>query len=595
MEKTIKIGKFTIGKNYPPLIIAEAGVNHNGSLKLAKKLVDVAVEAGADAIKFQTFKAENLVTKDTPKVSYQEKAIGGTESQLQMLKKLELNYDSFNLLKNYCDEKNIIFLSTPHTGDVIDFLEPLVPAYKIGSGDLNNVPFLKKIAKKGKPMILGTGMATMDEVKEALNAIYGKGSNEVIMLHCTTTYPCPKNEVNLRAMQTMQNELDCLVGYSDHTLGIDVSLMAVKLDAVVIEKHLTLDKNMKGPDHKASLNPDEFKEMVKSIKRKNKVKIPKEVLGDGIKRPTKAEKAILKLVRKSIISAKDIPPKTKITRDMLVIKRPGIGIRPKELKNLIGKTAKNLIKKDTLIRFSDFERIPKIFVASFNRASDGAITKLVKKMNENQMYSNNYSLADYILAVGDRIETFDFVLKRFRENKRIIHLWAGEISQGTRDEIYRHAMTIMSEIQLCTNPKAKRRVIDLCKAIGKKPNAYVVGNLMLDNLEIGKTKVPKESYDLVLYNPPTILSKKEILKELEQIKRLLSKRKYIWLEPNGDSGSELIKPYITHNNLPRPKFLGLLKDCKRYITNSSSMYYEAPFFQHPQHLSQMFQIQIQQI
>lgn len=352
----IKIGNKIIGKNGHCFIIAEAGVNHNGNVEIAEKLVDVAKDAGADAVKFQTFKSKDLVTANADRAEYQKrntKNACGKESQLQMLKKLELSHKDFKLIKNYCDEKGILFLSTPHTGDAIDFLEALVPAYKIGSGDLTNIPFLKKIAKKGKPMILGTGMATMEEVKEALQAIYEEDNKEVIVLHCTTNYPCPKNEVNLRAMQTMQKELDCLIGYSDHTLGINISLMAAKLGAVVIEKHFTLDKNMEGPDHKASLEPQEFKNLVCSI-RNNKFKdidLEEEVLGSPEKKPNTSEIEIAKVARKSIVASKDIKEGEILSFGNLAIKRPGTGLKPKETYNMIGKIADKSIKKDELISF----------------------------------------------------------------------------------------------------------------------------------------------------------------------------------------------------------------------------------------------------
>lgn len=582
-NKQISIGRQAIGEDYPCFIIAEAGVNHNGSLELAKKLVDAAKQAGADAVKFQTFESENLVSKTTVMAEYQKKNIGRIQSQFEMLKKLELSHEDFIELKDYCDKKGIIFLSTPHTDKAADFLEDLMPFFKLGSGDLTNIPFLERVAKKNKPIILSTGMGTLEEIEEAFNTIK-KYNNQIILLHCTTSYPCPREEVNLKVINTLKDKFNVLVGYSDHTEGIDIPLMAASLGAVVIEKHITLDKKMPGPDHKSSLNPKELEEMIYSIRDKKVIKIPKEILGTGIKKPTENELEIAKLVRKSIIAAKNISANTKLTEDMLVIKRPGTGIPPKELKNLIGKTAKKQIKKDRLIKPSDIKFImPKIFVASFNRASDGALSLLLKKMKKENMFTNDYKNADFILAVGDRVETFDFVLKRFQENKRIIHLWAGEISQGTHDEVYRHAMTIMSEIHLCTNPEAEKRVIELCKSIDKQPETYVIGNLMLDNLESDKSKVPKTPYDLVLYNPPTSLSKKEISKEIEQIKILLNK-KYIWIEPNGDFGSELIKNYVTHSNLPRSEFLGLMKSCDRFITNSSCMYYEAPFLLRPEQI-----------
>ncbi len=214
----------------------------------------------------------------------------------------------------------------------------------------------------------------------------------------------------------------------------------------------------------------------------------------------------------------------------------------------------------------------KVFIASFHRASDGAISKLREILDT----TDDYKEADYILAVGDRKETFDFVLERFRENKKIIHLWAGEISQGTHDEIYRHAMTLMSVLQLCTNNEAKSRVEAICNAIDKKPNAIVVGNIMLDNLEIDESAVPGNDYDLILYNPPTNLSPDGVENEIQQILKMI-KGPMIWIEPNGDPMSDLITPYVTIKNLPRPVFLGLLKNCKRFISNSSCLYYEAPF------------------
>lgn len=330
-------------------IIAEAGVNHNGSIELAKQLVDAAVDAGVDAVKFQTFKAEGVVTKNATRASYQIRNTGDDETQQEMLRRYELKYADFIELKEYCDKKGIIFLSTPHSIDAIDFLEDLVPAYKFGSGDLTNIPILEYSAKKGKPMILGTGMATMDEIKVALKAIHNQGNKDVVMLHCTSNYPCPLEEVNLRAMQTMQQELDCLVGYSDHTLGIIVTVMAVAMGACVIEKHFTLDMNLPGPDHKASLEPNELKEMVNAIRSAEKA------LGSGLKIPTESEKETMKVARKSIIAKRDIQKGVKIDLDMLEIKRPGIGIEPKYILKIIGKKTKREIKEDFLLSWEDIE------------------------------------------------------------------------------------------------------------------------------------------------------------------------------------------------------------------------------------------------
>jgi N-acetylneuraminate synthase/N,N'-diacetyllegionaminate synthase len=341
--KKIKIGNKLIGEEKPCFIIAEAGVNHNGSLELAKKLVDGAKEVGVDAIKFQTFKAEDLVTKKTEMASYQKKNMGKKESQFEMLKKLELTERDFIELKKYCDKKGIIFLSTPHTEDAIDFLESLVPVYKIGSGDLTNLPFLEKVARKQKPIILSTGMATLNEIREAVNTIKKERNNKIILLHCTTNYPCPLEEVNLRAMLTLKKEFNLPVGYSDHTLGILVPIMAVAMGAKIIEKHFTLDKNLPGPDHKASLEPKELKEMVESIRNVEKA------LGNGIKRPTKNEEKIKSFVRKTIVAKVNIPKGIKITKEMLSIKRAGVGIEPKYLKKIIGKVAKKNIVKEEII------------------------------------------------------------------------------------------------------------------------------------------------------------------------------------------------------------------------------------------------------
>ena len=565
----IKIADKIIGEKYPPFIIAEAGVNHNGDLKLAKKLVDAAKNAGADAVKFQTFKTEELVTKKTIKAEYQ-----GKGNQFNLLKKLELKEDEFIELKEYCDKKEIIFLSTPHTEESINFLDGLVPLFKLGSGDLTNIPFLKKVAKKNKPIILSTGMGTLKEIKIAFEIIKKYNPN-LIILHCTTNYPCQKKDVNLNAMLTIKKEFNCLVGYSDHTLGITIPLIATQFGASVIEKHFTLNKKMPGPDHKASLNQKELKQMIRNIRNKEYLKLDEIIMGSKEKRPTKEELKIAKLVRKSIVSKKIIPSGSILTKKVFSIKRPGTGIQPKDIKKILGKKITRSIKEDCPITWKDI-KMPKIFVASFNRASDGAISLLLKKMEEKNILTFNHKKADFILAVGDRKETFDFVLKMFQKNKRIIHLWAGEISQGTHDEVYRHAITLMSKIQLCTNHQAKERVVKLCKSIEKKPKTYVIGNIMLDNLRVSERKVPKESYDLILYNPPTSLSKKEILKELKYIKKLLTK-KYVWIEPNGDPGSELIEPYVTNKNMSRPDFLGLMKNCNKFITNSSCMYYEAPF------------------
>jgi N,N'-diacetyllegionaminate synthase len=347
--RQIHIENKTIGTDNPCFIIAEAGVNHNGKLSMAKKLVDTAVTAGVDAVKFQTAKAEDVVVDTVGIAGYAKKNMGKNITQLAMIKKFELSYEDFTFLHDYCEKKGIIFLSTPHSIDAIDFLDSLVPAFKIGSGDINNVPALKRVARKKKPIILGTGMSTMKEVKDAISVIRSEKNNQIIALHCTTNYPCPLKEVNLRAMTTMRDELDCLVGYSDHTLGMIVPLMAVSLGAVVLEKHFTLNRNFSGPDHKASMTPKELKAMVREIRK------IETALGSNEKTPTKSEKKIMQLVRKSIVAKKPIKKGTLLTEQMLSIKRPGTGIPPKELKKIIGKKTRLFINKDQIFQWDMVE------------------------------------------------------------------------------------------------------------------------------------------------------------------------------------------------------------------------------------------------
>jgi N-acetylneuraminate synthase len=338
-----------IGTGFPCFIVAEAGVNHNGKLDFAKKLVDAAVTARADAVKFQTFIAEGVVTSGTEIADYARNNIGKNMKQIDMLKNYELDYDDFIILKEYCDKKHIIFLSSPHSFDAIDFLQDLVPAYKFGSGDLTNIPALQYAAKKNKPLILGTGMATLEEVKSAIRAIYSIDNNQIVVLHCTTSYPCPYEDVNLRAMMTMQQQLDCLVGYSDHTLGLLVPPLAVTLGATIIEKHFTLDKKLSGPDHKASLEPDELAEMIRQIRDVEKI------LGSSEKKPTENEKTIMKSVRKSIVARKNIIKDEIIKKEMLMIKRPGNGISPADIEKVIGRKTKKDITMDEMLRWDMVE------------------------------------------------------------------------------------------------------------------------------------------------------------------------------------------------------------------------------------------------
>lgn len=283
-------------------IIAEAGVNHNGDLDLAFKLCDAAKEANVDAVKFQTWKTENAVSKKVALADYQEKNLSGqSESQYDMLKKLELSYESFVHIKKHCDEIGIQFLSTPDTLDDVDFLIDLgMSVMKIGSGDITNIPLLRGIGERHQNVILSTGMSTLTDVELAYNVLMNSGARNVALLHCTTNYPCPYDEVNLSAMQTLKTAFRCQVGYSDHTMGIEIPVAAVALGAEIIEKHFTLDRTMDGPDHKASLEPNELKQMVSSIRN---IEV---AVGDGIKRPNKSEQLISEVVLKRLIAKTSI-------------------------------------------------------------------------------------------------------------------------------------------------------------------------------------------------------------------------------------------------------------------------------------------------
>jgi N-acetylneuraminate synthase/N,N'-diacetyllegionaminate synthase len=326
-------------------IIAEAGVNHNGDLELAKKLVDAAVEAGADAVKFQTFKAEEVATPDAERAQYQKNNMPEKEeSQLEMIKRLELSYAQFRELYAYCRHKGIIFLSSPFDPESIDFLAELgVPYFKIPSGEITNYPFLRRIAGKKRPVILSTGMATLGEVEGAIQVLREAGATDITLLHCTTNYPALPEEVNLRAMLTMKQAFALPVGYSDHTMGIAVPIAAAALGAEVIEKHLTLDRNLPGPDHRASLEPGEFKEMVMAIRQVEKS------LGDGIKGPAPGELAIMPAARRSLVAARDIAAGEIITESCLTAKRPGMGIPPNLWDVVVGRQARRDIAAGSII------------------------------------------------------------------------------------------------------------------------------------------------------------------------------------------------------------------------------------------------------
>ena len=318
------------------IIIAEAGVNHNGDIQLAKKLIDSAVDAGADYVKFQTFKADKLVSRDAKKASYQNKNINdGDDSQYNMLKKLELSHENHLELMSYCSERKIEFFSTAFDVEGVNYLNDLgISFFKIPSGEITNYPYLKAVALCGKPVIMSTGMCSEAEIRDAMNVLiaFGLKKEMISILHCNTEYPTPMKDVNLRAMMAIQNNFDVQVGYSDHTLGIEVPIAAVALGAKIIEKHFTLDRTLPGPDHVASLEPNELKEMVKAIRN-----IELALSGDGEKKPSESETKNIAIARKSIHLSKDLLKGHIITDADIISLRPGDGISPMEWENIIGK------------------------------------------------------------------------------------------------------------------------------------------------------------------------------------------------------------------------------------------------------------------
>lgn len=328
-------------------IIAEAGVNHNGSVELAKKLIDVAVKAGVDAVKFQTFKAEKLVSKNAQKATYQKENMNdGDDSQYNMLKKLELDVDTHHVLIEYCESKNVMFLSTPFDHDSIELLNDLgLEIFKIPSGEITNLPYLRHIGSLKKKIVLSTGMANIGEIEDALDVLINAGTlkENITVLHANTMYPTPMEDVNLKAMTTIGNTFDISYGYSDHTLGIEVDIAAVAMGASCIEKHFTLDKTMEGPDHQASLEPHELKEMVKAIRN---IEL---ALGSSIKKPSKSETPNMKIARKSIVANRAIHKGDTLSENNLAIKRPGNGISPMRWDEIIGTLASKDYLEDELI------------------------------------------------------------------------------------------------------------------------------------------------------------------------------------------------------------------------------------------------------
>lgn len=342
--KAIEILGRQIGPGQPCFIIAEAGVNHNGSLEMARRLVDVAVQAGADAVKFQTFRAEKVISPQARKAAYQLQTTDPGESQLDMVKRLELPFDAFQELHAYCQDKGILFMSTPFDEESADFLAELgVAVFKIPSGEITNLHFLEHVAHKGKPMIISTGMSYLGEVEAAVRAIEEVGNGYLVLLHCVSNYPADPADVNLRAMHTLAAAFGVPVGYSDHTLGIEVAIAAVALGACVIEKHFTLDCSLPGPDHRASLEPDELAALVRGIRT------IEAALGHGRKEPAASEANTVAVARRSLVAARDIPAGTVLAEEMIAIKRPGTGLPPGMRPHLIGRTARITIPAGTLL------------------------------------------------------------------------------------------------------------------------------------------------------------------------------------------------------------------------------------------------------
>lgn len=332
-------------------IIAEAGVNHNGSLELAKQLIDAAASAKADAVKFQTFKASKLVSVGAPKAEYQKETTDAKESQLEMIAKLQLSEADHYELLDYAKKKGILFLSSAFDEESLEFLEKLgMPLYKIPSGEITNLPLLKQVGSYHKDVILSCGMSTLEEIQDAYTTLLESGAKSVSILHCNTQYPTPYEDVNLRSMEYLAEHFDCPIGFSDHTLGIEIPLAAVARGAKIIEKHFTLDRSMEGPDHKASLVPNELAAMVSGIRH---IEV---ALGEKNKVVTASEAQNRLIARKSLVASRAIRSGETFTKDNLTMKRPGTGIGPNHYEELLGCTAKFDYAADTLIRFEEMEK-----------------------------------------------------------------------------------------------------------------------------------------------------------------------------------------------------------------------------------------------
>ncbi len=348
MKKILNIGDRRVGDGEPVFIIAEAGVNHNGDMNLAKKLIDAAIDAGADAVKFQSYKTEKIITPSAPAAEYHIRASDRDESWFQLLKRLELAEDDHQNILSYCQKGGIIFLSTPYDEESADFLNSInMPAFKIASTDMNNIPLLQHVARYQKPILLSTGMSTMEEIGESVEAVRGEGNLQIILLQCTANYPPSPEDANLNVIATLRLEFELLVGYSDHLACSQAAIAAVAKGICLYEAHFTLDRNMPGPDQKSSLEPQELKQIIKDIR------LTQKLLGSSTKKITPSEQETRTKLRKSIVAVQDIKLGDRFTQDNIGIKRPGVGLTPSQYFKLLGKKVKRNIAKDELIQLTD--------------------------------------------------------------------------------------------------------------------------------------------------------------------------------------------------------------------------------------------------
>jgi N-acetylneuraminate synthase/N,N'-diacetyllegionaminate synthase len=348
--KPFEIGARKIAAEEPTFVIAEAGVNHNGQLLLAKRLVDIAVETGADAVKFQAFRAAQLASSSATKAGYQQRTMPDGESQLEMLRRLELSEEDFREIRNHCRSRGIIFLSTAFDEESVDFLDELdVPAFKIPSGEITNSPLLEHIGAKRKPVILSTGMATLGEIDQAMRCLYDSGASQIALVQCVSEYPADVSSTNLRVMASLSQCFGVPVGLSDHSLGTEVAIAAVALGARIIEKHFTSDKSLAGPDHSASLEPGELKMLVTAIRN------VETALGDGVKQPTAEELRNATVVRRSLVAAVDLEAGRALERSMVAFKRPGTGISVQSLPYLLGRKVRRKVEAGAILELEMFE------------------------------------------------------------------------------------------------------------------------------------------------------------------------------------------------------------------------------------------------